>query len=90
MIALDTGTATVLAALIAAIPAGIALWNRRALNQINRAVNHVEKGEPTLIQRVKKNEEESRDFQKWVEQALVALAQQVGVKLDRYPGQEAE
>jgi uncharacterized membrane protein YhiD involved in acid resistance len=85
MIGIDGGTATVLAAIIAAIPASIALWNRKSLNQINRAVNHVEKGEPTLIQRVKKNEEESREFQQWVKQALMALAKQVGVLLDEPP-----
>lgn len=88
MIALDGGTATVLAAIIAAVPASIALWNRKSLNQINRAVNHVEEGEPTLIQRVKRNEEESREFHHWVTRALTALAKQVGVNLDPPPGEK--
>lgn len=86
MIAIDGGTATVIAAIIAAIPASIALWNRKSLNQINRAVNHVKEGEPTLIERVKNNEEESREFQHWVTRALTALANQVGVHLDPPPG----
>jgi uncharacterized protein (UPF0297 family) len=89
MVALDGGTATVLAAAIAAVPTSLALWNRKSLNQINRAVNHVGKGEPTLIQRVKKNEEESREYHRWVQQALTALAKQVGVHLDP-PPQEPE
>lgn len=55
MIAIDGGTATVIAAIIAAIPASIALWNRKSLNQINRAVNHVKEGEPTLIERDRKS-----------------------------------
>lgn len=88
MIALDGGTATVIAAIIAAVPASIALWNRKSINQINRAVNHVEEGEPTLIQRVKQNEHESREFHLWVQKALTALAKQVGVHLEEPPGQE--
>lgn len=88
MIALDGGTATVIAAIIAAVPASIALWNRKSINQINRAVNHVDKGEPTLIQRVKQNEQESREFHMWVQKALTALAKQVGVSLEEPPRQE--
>lgn len=85
MVAIDGGTATVLAALIGAVPASIALWNRRAINQINRAVNHVEQGEPTLIQRVKNNEKEAQEFYSWTKQALISLARQVGVSLDDPP-----
>lgn len=90
MIALDGGTATVISAAIAVIPASIAMWNRKSLNQINKAVNHIEKGEPTLIQRVKQNEQESREFHLWVQKALTALAKQVGVHLDDAPGRESK
>lgn len=78
---IDTGTAMIVSAVIAAIPASIALWNRRSLNQINRAVNHVAKGEPTLIERVRSIEAEQKSFREWVTGALKQVALQVGTKL---------
>lgn len=77
----DTGTAMIVAAIIAAIPATLALWNRRSLNQINRAVNHVGEGEPTLIERVRGIEAGQRDFHEWVVTSLHILAGQVGTRL---------
>jgi len=77
----DTGTAMIVAAVIAAIPASLALWNRRSLNQINRAVNHVGKGEPTLIERVRGIESEQKEFRRWVSSALRQVAIQVGTHL---------
>lgn len=82
---IDIGTATVLAALIAAIPTAITLWIRRSVSQINRAVNHVEKGEPTLIERVRTSERENKEFREWVISALQALGSQVGTKLPPPP-----
>ena len=76
---------TIIAALITSIPASIALWNRRSLNQINRAVNHVNPGEPTLIERVKRIESNTETFNQWVVTALVAVAEQVGTKLPDRP-----
>lgn len=56
-----------------------------ATSQINRAVNHVGPGEPTLIERVKHNERQDRLFRVWIQDALVTVATQVGVSLPRTP-----
>jgi len=82
---IDMGTATVMAALIATVPAVIALWFKKSISQINRAVNHVEKGEPTLIERVKNSEKENKEFREWVVSALLALGDQVGTRLPNSP-----
>lgn len=82
---MDTGLAMVIAAVIAAIPASLALWNRRSLSQINRAVNHVGEGEPTLIDRVRTSEKENKEFRDWVVQALHAVANQIGTSLPKPP-----
>lgn len=84
----DTGLAMIIAAVIAAIPASLALWNRRSLAQINRAVNHVSKGEPTLIERVRRIEEDQRHFRDWVVHTLTAVAEQVGTQLPTPPVKE--
>lgn len=84
----DTGTAMIVAAIIAAIPASLALWNRRSLAQINRAVNHVSEGEPTLIERVRRIEENQSHFRDWVVLALTAVAEQVGTRLETPPTKE--
>lgn len=47
------------------------------VQQINRAVNHVEPGEITLIQRVRVLEQ----HQQWVREVLTALAAQLGVDI---------
>lgn len=82
---IDTGTATVIAAAIAIVPTFLTLWFRKSISQINRAVNHVEKGEPTLIERVKTSEKENKEFREWVVSALLALGDQVGTKLPNPP-----
>lgn len=82
---IDTGTATVIAAAITIIPTVFAIWIRKSVSQINRAVNHVEKGEPTLIERVKNSERENKEFREWVVSALLALGDQVGTKLPNPP-----
>lgn len=85
---IDTGTAMIVAAVIAAIPATLALWNRRSLNQINRAVNHVGEGEPTLIDRVRTIESSQREFHEWAIAALKTLATQVGTVLPHHSERE--
>jgi hypothetical protein len=93
MLAIDMGMATVIAAAIAAIPAtiaGVSVWIRKDLKQINKAVNHVSAGEPTLVQRVKNNEKESQEFYAWVKNALTLLARQVGVSLEEPPSKKDE
>lgn len=78
---IDTGTAMIVAAVIAAIPATLALWNRRSLAQINRAVNHVGEGEPTLIERVRGIESSQKEFHDWSISSMKILAKQVGTEL---------
>ena len=56
-----------------------------ATAQINRAVNHVAPGEPTLIQRVKRNEVEMTNFRDWIQLALSGMSYQIGVTLPKYP-----
>lgn len=85
---IDTGTAMIAAAVIAAIPALITLWVRRSVSQINRAVNHVQKGEPTLIERVRNIEEDQGHFREWVFSALKAVAIQVGSTVPDPPSKE--
>lgn len=82
---IDMGTATVIAAVIATVPTALTIWLRKSISQINRAVNHVGKGEPTLIERVKNSERENKEFREWVVSALVALGDQVGTKLPNPP-----
>lgn len=84
----DTGTAMIAAAVIAAIPALITLWVRRSISQINRAVNHVKAGEPTLIERVRRIEEDQHHFREWVFHALKAVAVQVGTTVSDPPTKE--
>lgn len=75
---LSTGDAAVVVAVLALLfgtSTGIAMRNRRDIKQINRAVNHVEEGEPTLIQRTRWLEES----QQWNVATLQAVARQVGV-----------
>lgn len=48
------------------------------VQQINRAVNHVEPGEATLVQRVRVLEQ----HQQWVRRTLTLLAVQLGVNID--------
>ena len=74
----------------------VILTNRRmkriegSTEQINRAVNHVNPGEPTLIQRVKHNEEEQRVFRIWTMKAMQAIGSQVGVNLPPAPKQTSQ
>lgn len=82
---IDMGTATIIAAAIAVVPTVLTIWLRKSISQINRAVNHVGKGEPTLIERVTTSERDNKEFREWVVTALTALGNQVGTKLPPPP-----
>lgn len=80
------------AGLLIVVAVIIALLGRRALDarlgplkvevgQINKAVNHVQPGDPTLIQRVCALEA----GQQWQADALHAIARQVGSQLPPHP-----
>lgn len=82
----STGDASIVVALIVATVTLInTRGNRKAIQQINNAVNHVEPGEPTLIQRVKNMELHTSTHIRWTEEALSALAKQIGVNLPTKP-----
>ena len=83
----STADATVVVALIAMIatPTIIATKTRRDVQQINRAVNHVGAGEPTLIQRVRDIQSDNHEFRLWSAQAITLIAKEVGAHLDPPP-----
>ena len=85
----STADATVVVALIAMIatPTVIAIRTRRDVRQINRAVNHVAPGEPTLIQRVRDIQADNHEFRLWSAQAIARIAQEVGARLDPPPAE---
>ena len=64
--------------------------NRKDIKQINKAVNHVGDGEPTLIQRVKRLEARSEKHAEWESAAFKAIADQIGVQLPERPAVESE
>jgi hypothetical protein len=82
--------ATVIVAIITVIGAPLItmmLRQRRSLEQINRAVNHVGDNEPTLIQRVRDIQADNAGFRKWTHDSMKAIAVQVGAKLDDPPAE---
>lgn len=85
MAAVDAGTAQVLGAAVTGISLVIVAWlqvkNNRHLRVINRSVNHIAEGEPTLIDRVRYAEQ----CQEWSTTALSQIAHQVGVGLPPVP-----
>lgn len=59
--------------------------NRRDIKVISRSVNHVGRGEPTLIQRVRRLERHGERHAKWEKEAFTVIAQQLGVSLPTFP-----
>ncbi len=81
----STGDAAVIVAVLSLTGTWVAARNRKAIQQINRAVNHRPNGEPTLIQRVVRLEQNSSLHAEWSAQVLVAVAEQVGVDIPARP-----
>jgi hypothetical protein len=52
---------------------------------VNRAVNQVKPGEPTLIQRVTSLEAEQARHRDWTHQSMCAIAHQLGIQLNPIP-----
>jgi len=77
--------ASVIVAVIVAVAGAIAQRNRRDIKQINRAVNHQGADQPTLIQRVIRLEANQTIHTTWTADALVAVADQIGVTLPIRP-----
>jgi hypothetical protein len=55
---------------------------QRDVAQVNRAVNHVAAGEPTLVQRVALLEQQQSRHREWTHRAMCVIAHQLGVALD--------
>lgn len=82
--------ATVVVAIITLIGAPLVTMlvrQRRSIEQINKAVNHVGPNEPTLIQRVRDIQADNAEFRKWTHDSMKAIAVQVGAKLDDPPAE---
>ena len=61
---------------------------QREVSQVNRAVNHVKPGAPTLIERVAALEREQARHRDWTYDSMCAIAHQLGVKLPPPPDNE--
>lgn len=91
MIGFDEGAYGLAGIIVAALiaPTWLGWWNSRKTvrhaAQINRAVNHVPDGEPTLIERVVHLEAEVDQHRRWERSAFGALAHHVGCELPPHP-----
>jgi len=86
MLALSDGAWGVVGILIAQLGGIVVLLIKLArtseqVRQVNRAVNHVKPGEPTLIQRVTDLEQQQARHRDWTHQSMCAIAHQLGVRL---------
>lgn len=96
LLAIDDGTAAVLVAAITGtfgLLTALLVQQRktyREVRQVNRAVNHVAPGEPTLVERVQRLERRSDVQTRWLGDVLTLLAAQLGVKLPPAPREEDE
>lgn len=61
----------------------------KSVKQINRAVNHVSEGAPTLVQRVSLIERQNAVHRRWEQQVFNSFASQLGVKLPPPPPSES-
>lgn len=84
---LSTADATVVVAIIALVSTFIAIRTRQDVKQINKAVNHVAEGEPTLIQRVRDIQRDNHEFRLWTHESMFRIAKEVGAHLNRPPAQ---
>lgn len=84
----STGDAAIIVAIITAIGAPIVAMlvrQKKSIDQISTAVNHVSPGEPTLIQRVRDIQADNRDFRQWTHESIKAIALQVGAEIKDPP-----
>ncbi len=86
MLALSDGAWGVIGILITQLAGIVVLLlklgrTQREVSQVNRAVNHVQPGQPTLIQRVTTLEAEQARHRDWTHQSMCAIAHQLGVRL---------
>lgn len=86
MLALSDGAWGVIGILIAQLGGIVVLLIKlartsREVSQVNRAVNHVQPGTPTLIARVTTLEAEQARHRDWTHRSMCAIARQLGVQL---------
>lgn len=82
--------ATVVVAVVTLIGgpmAALLIRQKRSIEQINKAVNHVGPNEPTLIQRVRDIQADNADFRAWTHESMKAIAMQVGATLTEPPAE---
>lgn len=78
--------ASVVVAVISALSAMyIATRSRKEIKQINTAVNHQGPNEPTLIERVKRIENQNASHTLWEIKVFNAIAKQLGIEVPQPP-----
>jgi hypothetical protein len=60
----------------------------RSVDQINHAVNHVADGEPPLIERVRRLEQENKSHREWERHVFELLARHLGVNIPDYDAKQ--
>lgn len=96
MLALDQGTAAVIVAVVSGffgLLTAVLVQQRktyREVKAVNKAVNNVPEGTPTLVQRVARLERRSDIQTRWLGDVLTLLAAQLGVSLPPQPEHEDE
>lgn len=86
MLAISDGAWGVIGILVAQLGGIVVLLIKlartsREVSAVNRAVNHVQPGEPTLVQRVATLEHQQARHRDWTHQAMCTIAHQLGVTL---------
>ena len=98
MAAISEGTWAFLGVLVTQVVLLTALFvrqgrNKEGIDQINRAVNHSDPGDDTLVQRVKNVEQAVKTAQAhrgWERDAFMKIAHHVGCILPPYPHIEVD
>lgn len=95
MAVFSTADASIIVAVITLLGAVVMRDRQRnkQLDQINRAVNQVMPGEPTLIQRVRMLEQHAhheRAFRHWMRETTIHISQQVGLHIPTPPEEHHE
>jgi hypothetical protein len=84
ILAIDDGTAAVVVAAIGLVGGVLAtLLGRvqRGVSAINKAVNNVPEGTPTLVHRVDDLERRHLGHERWMTDCMIAVGSQLGVHL---------
>ena len=76
---------TVLVAILSSVTAIRVSRIETGVAQVNRAVNHVPEGSPTLVQRVTREAETNRKRWDWTCESVTAIGREVGATLQSPP-----